>query len=88
MEGKKWTEYESDLLKRAYKCLTIKELEILFPDKTRDSINAKIRRLKSKRKIVGNKNRRVRIAALQQRRWSKQIAPGKFNVDPDSWRKG
>ena len=83
-----WTKVETDRLKRAYKVLTIKELEMLFPDKTRHSINAKIGRMKRKGEIVGNKNRRVRKIAMEQRRWSRQTKPEVFNVDPDSWKKG
>ena len=83
-----WTDAEVDRLKRAYKVLTIKELMMLFPDKNAESINAKIRRLKEKGEIVGNKDRKVKEIAMKQRRWVKQIKPGKFNTDPDSRRRG
>ena len=88
MDRNKWTDAEVDRLKRAYKVLTIKELLLLFPDRNAESINAKIRRLKEKGEIVGNKDRKVKEIAMKQRRWVRQIKPGEFNIDPGSWRKG
>lgn len=88
MNRKKWTNADVDLLKRTYKVLTIKELLLLFPDRNAESINAKIKRLKEKGEIVGNKYREVQEIAMKQRRWIRQEKPGEFNIDPDSWRKG
>jgi hypothetical protein len=88
MSGNKWTEVEVDRLKRAYKVLTIKELLMLFPDRNAESINAKIKRMKENGEITGNKDRDVKKIAMKQRRWVRQLRPGEFNTDPDSWRKG
>lgn len=88
MNRNKWTDSEIDRLKRAYKVLTIKELLLLFPDRNAESINAKIKRLKEKGEIIGNKDSEVKKIAMKQRRWVRQLRPGEFNIDPDSWRKG
>lgn len=45
MGGPGWTVSEELLLKQHYKTLTIKELMKLFPYRTQDSINAKIKRM-------------------------------------------
>jgi hypothetical protein len=85
MDRKKWTESEIHRLKRSYKVLTIKELMRLFPERNANCINAQIRRLKDRGEIVGNKDPEVRKTAMRQRRWLRQVRPGKFNVNPDSW---
>ncbi|MFZ0451944.1 MAG: hypothetical protein WAL98_22155, partial [Desulfatiglandaceae bacterium] len=73
---------------RAYPVLTIKELLMLFPECNADMINAKVRRLKTNGLITKNKDSHVRKIAMKQRLWVRQIKPGEFNTDPDSWRKG
>jgi len=48
--------------------MTIKELMRLIPSRSADSINAKIKRLKAKRKLKGYKDEDVRNRSLRQRR--------------------
>ena len=83
---KKWTENEVERLIRAYPVLTIKELEMLFPDKNRNSINSKVQQLKRQNAIKKSKDKKTVQVARNQRTWSRQISPGEFNRDPDSWK--
>lgn len=70
---KKWTQNqwslseEHELIKN-YKISTIKELLKMFPKRSEDSINAKIKRLKIEKKIEGPKNTDVVDRAMKQRR--------------------
>jgi len=68
MRRKGWRSYEEDLLRTNYKTMTIKELMELFPTRTADSINAKIKRLKARKKLEGYKDEDVKFRSLQQRR--------------------
>lgn len=71
MKGSAWTYTDVQLLIRYYKIMTIKELLKFFPDRSAESINAKIKRLKAKGKIVGGKDKNTIKRALEQREKSK-----------------
>jgi len=88
MNDKNWTEIETERLIRAYPYLTIKELRMLFPEYNADMINSKVRRLKNQGLITKNKDAQAKKIAMKQRTWSKQLKPGVYNREPDSWRKG
>jgi hypothetical protein len=53
---KAWGYSEKMLLIEKYEALTIKELEQLFPNRSRESINNKIKRLKRTGEITDNKD--------------------------------
>lgn len=53
---KGWGYSEKKLLKENYGKLTIKELEQLFPNRSRESINNKIKRLKRSGELTEGKN--------------------------------
>jgi len=53
---KGWGYSEKKLLKKNYGKLTIKELEQLFPNRSRESINNKIKRLKKSGEITEGKD--------------------------------
>ncbi len=53
---KNWSYSEKKLLIEKYNKLTIKELEELFPKRSRESINNKIKRLKKAGVITEGKN--------------------------------
>ena len=62
-----WKYTDEQLLIRYYPIMTIKELKRFFPNRTEDSINAKIKRLKERGKINDNKDRETIDRALRQR---------------------
>jgi hypothetical protein len=66
--AKRWTHAEEATLIENYKRKTIQELMEMFPFKSQDSINAKIKRLKAKDKIDGDKDKDVVKRAYTQRR--------------------
>jgi alanine-alpha-ketoisovalerate/valine-pyruvate aminotransferase len=68
MRRKGWKIYEENLLLQNYKTTTIKELMKLFPGRTEDSINAKIKRLKGRKKIEGYRDVETKDRAMHQRR--------------------
>jgi hypothetical protein len=55
VKRKGWSYSEERLLIENYHEKTIKELETMFPDRPRESINNKIKRLKKAGKIKGGK---------------------------------
>jgi len=63
-----WAISEEKALRDNYKTMTIKELMKLLDGRTADSINAKIKRLKARRKLEGYKDEDVKNRSLQQRR--------------------
>lgn len=65
---KGWMRSEENLLVQHYKTLTIQELVRLL-GRSQDSINAKIKRLKSEGKLEGEKEEATVKRALSQR-WS------------------
>jgi hypothetical protein len=67
MGGKSWTETEIRALTKLYKDFTIKELMEIFPNRTEDSINTMIHRLKGLGEIRGGKKPKTRIRAMKQR---------------------
>jgi hypothetical protein len=62
-----WSYTEERLLIENYDSMTIKELEELIPGRQADSINCKIKRLKSLGKIVEGKKEEVIDRAYKQR---------------------
>jgi hypothetical protein len=62
-----WSPSEEKALMDNYQKCTIKELEILFPRRSRESINNKIKRLKIEGKIKGQKEEEVVGRAYDQR---------------------
>lgn len=62
-----WKYSEEKMLIENYNKLTIKELEVLFPDRSRESINNKIKRLKYAGKIQQGKNKDTVNRAYKQR---------------------
>ena len=55
MKRRKWSFTEERVLIENYNECTIKELEMMFPERGRESINNKIKRLKSAGKIAEGK---------------------------------
>ncbi len=62
-----WTYSEERLLMDNYYTKTAKELEDLFPNRSRESINNKIKRLKSEGKITEGKTEEAIKRAYLQR---------------------
>ena len=65
--AKRWTHAEEATLIENYKVKTIQELMDMFPGKSQDSINAKIKRLKAKDKIDGTKDKETVKRSYEQR---------------------
>lgn len=57
MKNHGWTFSEERILKDNYNDKTIKELEMILPGRSREAINNKIKRLKSKGKIKDGKSK-------------------------------
>ena len=64
---KKWNETETKKLIENYNHKTIQELMILFPKRSQESINNKIKRLKSEGKISGGKEEEAIQRSYNQR---------------------
>lgn len=62
-----WSKTEERMLLDNYDKSTIKELEQLFPERSRESINNKIKRLKIQGKISGGKEEDTIQRAYEQR---------------------
>jgi hypothetical protein len=62
-----WTHTEKKILIENYETKTAKELETLLPGRSRESINNKIKRLKSKGKISEGKDEEAIQRAYEQR---------------------
>lgn len=62
-----WSITEEKILIDNYEKCTIKELEVLFPERNRESINNKIKRLKAEGKIKCGKPDEVVDRAYHQR---------------------
>ena len=62
-----WSYSEKKLLLDNYERLTIKELEELFPHRSRESINNKIKRLKRSGEITKNKDKDTIKRSYEQR---------------------
>lgn len=56
MKRRKWSFTEEKVLIGNYNKCTIKELEMMFPERGRESINNKIKRLKAAGKIAEGKS--------------------------------
>lgn len=66
-KGRIWSYSEEKLLIEKYSQSTIKELEELFPNRSRESINNKIKRLKSQNKLSEDKDKEAVDRAYKQR---------------------
>ena len=62
-----WTEEDILFLIKFYKVMTIKEFKRAFPHRSEDSINSKIKRLKSEGRIKGEKTQSTVTRSLRQR---------------------
>ena len=82
---REWSEPRLNALKSLYKDFTTKELWVIFSRPSVKQINDKIRSLKDRGEILGNRSPETVNRAWRQRRWVRQEKPGVFNVDPDSW---
>jgi hypothetical protein len=67
LKHRRWSHTEKRVLIENYNKLTIKELEALFPERSRESINNKIKRLKSIGKIKDGKTKNTIQRAYEQR---------------------
>ena len=78
-----WHMKEEEFLINNYAVLTIKELQLNLKklsnrDRTADSINAKIKRLKAEGKIEGQKDKSTVHRSLTQRRKNYDRKPGEY----------
>lgn len=64
---KKWLSSETNLLIANYKTKSIKELMVLFPERSQDSINNRIKHLKAVKKIKEEKSQEAITRAYSQR---------------------
>jgi len=67
VRSKDWGYSEEKVLIQNYGNLTIKELEQMFPNRSRESINNKIKRLKREGKILEGKDKDTIQRAYEQR---------------------
>lgn len=67
MRRRGWSYTEERVLIENYNKQTIKELELLFPERSRESINNKIKRLKAAGKIAEGKTEETVQRAYEQR---------------------
>ncbi len=67
VRNKDWGYTEEKVLINNYNNLTIKELEQMFPNRSRESINNKIKRLKREGKIVEGKDENTIKRSYEQR---------------------
>lgn len=67
MRHRRWSHTEMKVLIDNYNKFTIKELEALFPERSRESINNKIKRLKTVGKIKDGKTENTIKRAYDQR---------------------
>lgn len=67
MKRKSWTYTEEKKLMESYKSKTIKELMVMFPGRSAESINNKIKRLKKTGKLAGGKTEETKKRSYDQR---------------------
>lgn len=67
MRRKSWKFSEKEILIKNYKTSTIQELMKMLSDRSDDSINAEIKRLKAAGKIEGYKDTEAITRSLKQR---------------------
>ena len=67
MKRRGWSYTEEKVLIDSYNKYTIKELEMMFPERSRESINNKIKRLKAAGKIAEGKTNDTIQRAYDQR---------------------
>jgi len=68
MRRRSWLFSEKERLIENYKTSTIQELMRLFPERSADSINAEIKRLKKAGKLEGYKEEEAVTRSLKQRK--------------------
>jgi hypothetical protein len=83
---KGWTFSEKHILKENYNDKTIKELEVMLPGRSREGINNKIKRLKSKKEIPEGKSK-IAIKRSYSQRGKNTITSWIFNPDTSTWSK-
>lgn len=66
-KGRYWSYSEEKLLIEKYESSTIQELMDLFPNRSQESINNKIKRLKAKKKLDAAKDKDAIDRAYKQR---------------------
>lgn len=76
MKRRKWSSIEKKVLIDNYNKCTIKELELMFPERGRESINNKIKRLKAAGKIAEGKSKDTVQRSYKQRG---QLPPATIN---------
>lgn len=67
MRRRGWSHTETKVLIENYDRCTIKELELMFPERSRESINNKIKRLKAAGKIAEGRQEETIKRAYEQR---------------------
>ena len=67
MKRRGWSHTETKVLIECYDQCTIKELELTFPERSRESINNKIKRLKAAGKIAEGRDEVTIKRAYEQR---------------------
>ncbi len=67
MRRRGWSHTETKVLIENYNRCTIKELELMFPERSRESINNKIKRLKAQGKIAEGREEETIKRAYEQR---------------------
>jgi len=67
MKRRGWSHTETKVLIDSYDQCTIKELELMFPERSRESINNKIKRLKAAGKIAEGRDDITIKRAYEQR---------------------
>jgi hypothetical protein len=67
MRRRGWSHTETKVLIESYNRCTIKELELMFPERSRESINNKIKRLKAAGKIAEGREQDTIRRAYEQR---------------------
>lgn len=68
MKRRGWSHTETRVLIENYHTKTIKELQAMFPERSVESINNKIKRLKAQGKIKEGKDQETIQRAYEQRR--------------------
>jgi hypothetical protein len=79
MKRRKWSFTEERVLIENYNKCTIKELEMMFPERGRESINNKIKRLKAAGKIAEGKTNDTVHRSYEQRGEQMTIDDVHFN---------
>ena len=81
MKRRGWSYTEGRVLIENYNKCTIKELEMMFPERSRESINNKIKRLKAAGKIAEGKSEDTVRRAYEQRGQQPSMTINDLNFD-------